>query len=362
MPEHQHLHVAAQLGRTTTGDTHDSCSAPSGTLSASDYLWLCSQSLHRLCPALNEAIIRPPSALQLLYPSRALRSRSDPSADDTPSEPRSILKSTSSISTRATAASCGFPFALPARRPRPSSSIFPEAYLTEPERRFPVFYLHDGQNLFDGRTSYIAGHTWRANLTADRLESAGLMEPTILVGVDNTGTRRMDEYTSTRDRRLGGGEGQLYGRLVVEELKPLLDANLRTLPDAANTALGGSSLGGLISLALGLEYPQTFGKLAVLSPSVWWDARSILTAVHYASLVPPPRLWLDMGTAEGLRHLRDCDLLYKRLLSRGWRDELDLRYLRVPNAFHTEDAWADRFDQVLQFLFPAHGGAPHLAS
>jgi len=238
----------------------------------------------------------------------------------------------------------------------------PQAYLTEPQRRFPVFYLHDGQNLFDGRTSYIAGHTWRAHLTADRLVAAGLMEPVILIGVDNTGTRRMDEYTPTRDRRLGGGEGQLYGRLLAEDLKPLLDANLRTLPDATNTALGGSSLGGLISLALGLEYPKTFGKLAVLSPSVWWDARSILTAVHYANLVPPPRLWLDMGTAEGLRHLRDCDLLYKRLLSRGWRDEIDLRYLRVPNAVHTEDAWADRFDQILQFLFPPHAGSPHLAS
>lgn len=243
----------------------------------------------------------------------------------------------------------------------------PQAYLSDPTRRFPVFYLHDGQNLFDGRTSYVAGRTWRAHTTADALTAAGRIEPTILVGIDNTGTRRMAEYTPTRDRRLGGGEGQHYGRLLTEDLKPLIDRSLRTLPDAPNTALGGSSLGGLISLALGLSYPKVFGKLAVISPSVWWDARSILTTVGAPARrafwprtrpelpVDPTRtrIWLDMGTAEGLQHLRDCDLLHRRLLDRGWHEGVNLRYLRVPGGLHNEDAWAARFDQVLESLFPA---------
>ncbi len=228
----------------------------------------------------------------------------------------------------------------------------PEAYLTDPDRRFPVLYLHDGQNLFDGRTSYIADRTWQAGTTADALTAANRIEPLILVGVDNTGLHRMAEYTPTRDKRLGGGDGSLYGRLLVEELKPLIDASFRTRTAPQDTALGGSSLGGLISLELGLRYPQVFGKLAILSPSVWWNQRSILARVAAAKPKPDLKIWLDMGTSEGLRHLRDTDLLHKRLLDRGWRDGIDLQYLRVPSGLHEEGAWAARFDQVLTYLFP----------
>ena len=229
----------------------------------------------------------------------------------------------------------------------------PEAYLSEPDRRFPVFYLHDGQNLFDGRTSYVVNRTWRAHATADWLTREGVTESVILVGINNTGTRRMAEYTPTRDFRLGGGDGYQYGKLLTQELKPHIDANFRTLPDSANTGLGGSSLGGLISLALGLRYPQEFGKLAVMSPSVWWNQRSILGIVGEARPKPALKIWLDMGTSEGLRHLRDCDVLHHRLRQRGWRDGKDLKYIRVPGGLHNEDAWAARFGKVLQFLFPA---------
>jgi predicted alpha/beta superfamily hydrolase len=236
----------------------------------------------------------------------------------------------------------------------------PQAYLDSPStRRFPVFYLNDGQNLFDDRTSFLPRHTWRADTTTDRLNAAGEIEPLILVGVANTGLRRMAEYTPTRDTFRGGGEGPLYGRLLVEELKPLIDRTFRTLPGPANTALGGSSLGGLISLALGLGHPDIFGKIAALSPSVWWDQRNILNVVSNARPRPSLRIWLDMGTAEGLRHLRDADLLHRRLLQRGWQDQgpsPDLHYLRVTGAVHDEDAWADRFDQVLRFLFPLAEG------
>ena len=236
----------------------------------------------------------------------------------------------------------------------------PEAYFTAPRRRFPVFYLHDGQNLFDGRTSYIPGCTWQAHTTADRLTEAGLMEPVIVVGVANTGLRRMAEYTPTRDPRratpIAGGEGYLYGKLLVEDLKPVIDRTFRTLTGAADTALGGSSLGGLISLALGLEYPGVFAKLMLMSPSVWWDRRSILRLVGEAKPRPHLRIWMDMGTAEGLRHLRDADLLHSRLIAQGWRETgpaPDLRYQRVPGGLHGEAAWAARFDQALAFLFPS---------
>ena len=228
----------------------------------------------------------------------------------------------------------------------------PEAYAAEPDRRFPVFYLHDGQNLFDPHTSYIPGRTWRAGETADRLARAGEMQPAILVGVANTGLGRSAEYTPTRDVRMGGGEGRRYGRLLTEELKPWLDRSFRTLPGPLDTGLGGSSLGGLISLFLGLEQPEIFGRLAVLSPSIWWDHRAILTFVAGPHKEQHPRIWLDIGTAEGQRHVRDTELLFRLLLRQGWQDGLDVRLLIVPGGVHDEDAWAARFDQVLRFLFP----------
>jgi predicted alpha/beta superfamily hydrolase len=229
----------------------------------------------------------------------------------------------------------------------------PTQYMEQEDRRFPVFYLHDGQNLFDGRTSYIPGRTWRAHETVDRLNAEGLIEPVILVGIANTGLRRMAEYTPTRDMRMGGGEGRKYGRLLVEELKPWIDRTFRTRAGAEDTGLGGSSLGGLISLFLGWEYPSVFGKLAVMSPSVWWDHRSILSIVNQAGAKPHLRIWMDMGTAEGARHVRDADLLEQVLLRRGWRLGVDLAYEKAEGAVHDEQAWAERFGDVLRFLFPA---------
>jgi predicted alpha/beta superfamily hydrolase len=236
------------------------------------------------------------------------------------------------------------------------SVYLPPQYLEQgdqKERRFPVLYLQDGQNLFDGRTSYIAGKTWDANTTADRLTEAGEIEPVILVGIANTGLRRMAEYTPTRDFKMGGGEGRSYARLLIEELKPLIDSSYRTMPEAKNTGLGGSSLGGLISLYVGFAHPEVFGKLAVMSPSLWWDHRSILNAIEQQATKPDLRIWLDMGTAEGAKHLRDTDMLDRLLLKRGWRSGVDLAYARVPGAVHDERAWSDRFGDVLRFLFPA---------
>jgi predicted alpha/beta superfamily hydrolase len=224
--------------------------------------------------------------------------------------------------------------------------------MEQEERRFPVFYLHDGQNLFDGRTSYIPGRTWRANETADRLNAEGLIEPVILVGIANTGLRRMAEYTPTRDMRMGGGEGGKYGRLLVEELKPWIDRTFRTRVGPGDTGLGGSSLGGLISLFLGWEYPSVFGKLAVMSPSVWWDHRSVLSIINQAGVKPNLRIWMDMGTAEGARHIRDADLLKQVLLRHGWKLGVDLAYEKAVGAVHDEQAWAERFGDVLRFLFP----------
>jgi predicted alpha/beta superfamily hydrolase len=221
------------------------------------------------------------------------------------------------------------------------------------QRHFPVLYLHDGQNLFDGNTSYIPGRTWSVHETADRLIAAGEVEPLIIVGIYNTGEHRIREYTPTADPKYGGGEAGLYGRLLIEEIKPFIDCTYRTMTKPTHTGLGGSSLGGLVTLYLGLLRPDVFGKLAVLSPSVWWGQKGILAFVTEVNPQPRPRIWLDMGTKEGKRTLKDSDVLHNLLIEQGWVEGRDLMYLRVPNGTHDETAWATRVGPFLKFLFPA---------
>ena len=237
--------------------------------------------------------------------------------------------------------------------PRDLFLYLPEAYLADPDRAFPLLMLHDGQNLFDGNLSYVKDSTWRVGSTADEEIAAGRVEPLVILGVANTGAQRMLEYTPTADRRLSGGKGRLYARLLVEELLPMMAKEYRILPGPSHTGVAGSSLGGLISLAIGLRYPDVFGSIGVLSPSIWWDDRAVLKDVRSLAERLPLRIWLDMGTAEGMRHLRDADLLAHLLEGKGWREGQDLLYRRIPGGLHNEAAWAARFGEVLRFLFPA---------
>ena len=122
----------------------------------------------------------------------------------------------------------------------------------------------------------------------------------IVVGIYNTGEHRVDEYTPTPRAEIGrGGHANDYGRMLIEELKPFIDRTYKTLPSAASTALGGSSLGGLLTMHLGLRHPAVFGRLAALSPSVWWDDCVLLREVEALPGKLPMRIWLDAGTAEG---------------------------------------------------------------
>ncbi len=220
------------------------------------------------------------------------------------------------------------------------------------KRRYPVLYMHDGQNLFDPDTAFQKGEHWRIGETATALLDAGRIEPLIIVGIHNTGTTRLHEYTPTADARLGGGLADDYGRLIVEELKPLIDRTYRTLPEASNTGLGGSSLGGLVTLHLGYTHPKVFTRLAVLSPSVWWDQRAVLRTVRSTRAKPPLKIWVDMGTAEGRRGLDDARLLKAALVGAGFVEGRDLRYAEYEGATHSEGAWASRVAPMLEWLFP----------
>lgn len=220
----------------------------------------------------------------------------------------------------------------------------PRGYDVEEARRYPVLYLFDGSNVFV---------LWEIDETARALAEAGLIEPVIIVGVSHGGTQedRTNEYTPTRVAG-GGGKGDDTGRMLVEELKPFIDREYRTLPDAANTGLGGTSFGGLIALHIGLIHPSTFGKLAVMSPSVWWDRGVILRSVKALTAKPAQRIWLDVGTGEGRGMVDSAQRLRDALTEKGWKIDADLMYFEDKGATHEDDAWAKRAHKVLRFLFP----------
>lgn len=230
----------------------------------------------------------------------------------------------------------------------------PPGYDAETSRRYPVLYMHDGESVF---------FNWRIDEIAKPLIAAGQIEPLIVVMIPNGGTQedRFDDYTPTRPINMSaGGKADAYGRMIVEELKPFVDSEFRTKADAPNTALGGASLGGLASLYLGIKYPSVFGKLAVFSPSVWWDDRVLLRRVKALKAKPATRIWLDIGTAEGPESVGDAKDLRDALVKKGWVLDSDLTYFEAKGAAHEEAAFARRAAPMFKFLFPRAGGPEDL--
>jgi predicted alpha/beta superfamily hydrolase len=228
----------------------------------------------------------------------------------------------------------------------------PPGYDADPNRRYPVLYLHDGQNVFDKATS--VGEEWRVDETAMGLITAGAIEPLIIVGIYNTGEHRIDEYTPTVDtEKKHGGKADQYGRMLIEEIKPFIDREYRTRPDAGSTGLAGSSLGGLLTLHLGICHPGVFGKIAALSASVWWDKKVILREVAALPGKLPIRIWLDAGTQEGEEVIADSRALRDALVAKGWIVGQDLIYIEAEGAQHNEASWGSRVDSVLKYLFPS---------
>jgi predicted alpha/beta superfamily hydrolase len=230
----------------------------------------------------------------------------------------------------------------------------PPGYEQHRERTYPVLYMHDGQNLFNPETAF-AGRTWQVRETADAAIEAREVEPLIVVGIYNTCDRRLAEYTHERDWQRGGGEAAKYGRLITEELMPWIAAHYRVRTDRESTGMGGSSLGGLVTLYLGLRHAHHFGRLAVLSPSVWWNHKSILGYLNERApeIWERPRLWLDVGEQEGRRTVQDVELLARRLKANGWEPGETLHVERIPQGTHDEASWAARVRPMLKFLFPA---------
>lgn len=221
------------------------------------------------------------------------------------------------------------------------------------KRKYPTVWLMDGQNVFDGATAYIKGNEWRADETAASLMGAGLMPRAILVGVDNAGAARADEYLPTRVMRGGtsmGGGAEKFHMFLTKEAMPFVARTYGTLPGSQHTTLVGSSFGGVLALSLGLRHPDVYGRIAAMSPSVWWDERSLLKLAA-SSRQRGQRIWTDAGTDEEDRTVPDVRDLGVALRKLGFRDGVDLAVYVVEGDRHDEPAWSRRLPAALQFLF-----------
>lgn len=213
-------------------------------------------------------------------------------------------------------------------------------------RRYPVVYMHDGQNLFDRATSF--GEEWEVDATLDTASREGL--EAIVVGVPNLGSARLDEYSPWRDRgHRAGGRGDAYVGWLADTVKPLIDADFRTRAGRDATGIAGSSMGGLISLYAYFARPDVFGFAGVMSPALWFGGRGVFPWLAERPFVPG-RLYLDIGTSEGREALGDVRRLKEVLEGKGYVAGRDLLYVVEMGGQHNERAWARRLRREMHFL------------
>lgn len=223
----------------------------------------------------------------------------------------------------------------------------PPSYSENPLKRYPVLYMHDGQNLFNAATSAF-GVEWRVDETLNAAVPAGQLDEFIVVGINNT-ANRIWEYTPCCDADFGGGGANVYERFLIDTVKPHIDQTFRTLPSAANTAIMGSSLGGLLSCYIARRNPAVFSKAGCMSSSFWWNAQAFTAQVEQSTAHPAVRFYLDAGTVnDGLAETSRMDAA---LRADGYVPGADLLFVTATGASHNEASWAARVATPLAWLF-----------
>jgi predicted alpha/beta superfamily hydrolase len=231
----------------------------------------------------------------------------------------------------------------------------PPNYALRPSHRFPVLYMHDGNNLFDARTAF-GGVEWGVDEAASKLIFSGLMEEIIIVGIYNT-MGRMEEYTPTVSKRHGGGDGRKYLEFITQELMPVINNRFRTNTDPQKTGIMGSSLGGLISLWAGFEFPHHFGLIGAVSPSLWWDEKYMQKIFIPSKNKLNHKIWMDMGSHEGMGRdgvsyaMKDTQEMCSSLKELGYKNSEDLFYFEHQGAYHNEASWASRIHMPLLYFY-----------
>jgi predicted alpha/beta superfamily hydrolase len=222
----------------------------------------------------------------------------------------------------------------------------PPDYRQNQQKHYPVIYMQDGQNLFAELAEN--KQTWEVDLALNQLfMKTG--QGVIVVGIENGELNRLNEYAPWPNPKYGGGEGKQYAQFLAETLKPLIDKSFRTKPAREDTAIMGSSMGGLISLFTALQYPGTFGKVGVFSPSLWFSDH-IYSFVHQQKKQFPQRILLMGSRQEDDSMLSDLLAMYQNLREIGFNEnELHLGFHKYGE--HNEWFWAQEFQQAFEWLF-----------
>lgn len=210
------------------------------------------------------------------------------------------------------------------------------------KKRFPVLYMHDGQNLFNVNTSFSG--EWQVDETLDSTPNA-----CIVVGIDNGGLHRMNEYNPYDTEQFGKGEGLLYLEFIVETLKPYIDKKYRTLRSDKHTIMAGSSMGGLISFYAGILYPQIFGRLGIFSPA-FWIAPHLVSYINQS--IKPRRhskqkYYFYGGGAENANMVSDIFQVAELMHSYA---NPTIKTVVNPAGYHSEDCWKKEFPAFFQWI------------
>ena len=224
----------------------------------------------------------------------------------------------------------------------------PKAYSENPDARFPVMYMFDGQNVFlDQEASF--GKSWGMYQYMNETQT-----PLIIVGVECSKTGRMAEYSPfTHDNGMDGervyARGRTYMNWLIGTLKPMIDRKYRTLPDRENTIIAGSSMGGLMSLYAALNYGHVFSRAACLSASLWVHPYKVLHMIRSAQVSPDTCIYLDYGTDEFANHPQNPKVLFDAchaLLYKG----VNLTFRIVPGGSHCEACWEKQVPVFMKCL------------
>jgi len=241
----------------------------------------------------------------------------------------------------------GSPITIPGLdRKRQLRLYLPPGYATS-SKRYPVLYMHDGQNLFDNATAYSG--EWKVDETLDALAKEGKLE-LIVVGIDNGQDKRMTELNAWDNQRFGKGEGRAYTDFIVKTVKPMIDQQYRTLPGRAHTAIMGSSMGGLASHYALLQYPEVFASAGVFSPAYWTAGQPVFDFVTSKPAPKDARLFLLMGGKEGRQMNADVKRMAAVMKQSGHPADNTVLKI-VPEAEHNEAFWAGELREALLWMF-----------